>query len=210
VAGVLAYPDIDSLPVTPDLAVIATPPHTVPDMITRLGERGTKAAIVMTAAMSRHRDEQGRTLQQAMLDAAQPHTLRILGPNCLGMIVPAVGLNASFSHTDILPGKIAFISQSGALCTTVLDWARSGGIGFSHFVSLGDKGDIDFGDMLDYLSSDPTVQAILLYVESVKSARKFMSAARAAARNKPVLAIKAGRVAEGAQTTLGAYSRPWQ
>ncbi len=199
VAGVLAYPDIESLPVTPDLAVVATPPHTVPSIIGQLGERGTKAAVVMTAAMSQHHDEEGRTLQQAMLDAARPHTLRILGPNCLGMIVPAIGLNASFSHTDILPGKIAFISQSGALCTTVLDWARSGGIGFSHFISLGDKGDVDFGDMLDYLSSDATVQAILLYVESIKNARKFMSAARAAARNKPVLAIKAGRVAEGAR-----------
>ena len=199
VAGVLAYADIAALPVAPELAVIATPPHTIPGLISELGQRGTRAAIVMTAALSQHVDAQGRTLQQAMLDAAKPFNLRILGPNCLGLIVPGIGLNASFAHTSILPGKIAFLSQSGALCTTVMDWAKSRGIGFSHFVSLGDSADVDFGDLLDYLGSDPGTEAILLYIESIKSARKFMSAARAAARNKPVLAIKAGRVAEGAK-----------
>ncbi len=199
VSGVLAYPEAGALPVVPELAVIATPPKSVPGLIDELGARGTRAAIVMTAALGQHRDEQGRTMLELMLEAGRRHGVRILGPNCLGLIVPGIGLNASFSHTGILPGRIAFLSQSGALCTTVLDWAKSRGIGFSHFVSLGDNADVDFGDLLDYLGSDPSTEAILLYIESIKDARKFMSAARAAARNKPVLAIKSGRVAEGAK-----------
>ena len=132
-----------------------------------------------------------------MLAAAKPHLLRILGPNCVGLLIPALGLNASFAHTGALPGKIAFVSQSGALATAVLDWAKSRGIGFSKFVSLGDSADVDCGDVLDYLGSDAETHAILLYVESITAVRKFMSAARAAARNKPVLVLKAGRAAEG-------------
>src|SRR5262245_57835888 len=199
IGGVLAYRDMASLPVTPDLAVICTPPPTVPGMIEDLGKRGTRAAIVLTAGLSQTKRDDGETLHQAMLNAARPHSLRILGPNCLGLIVPGVGLNASFAHIDALKGKLAFVSQSGALCTTVLDWARSSGIGFSHFISLGDSGDVDFGDVLDYLGSEPAVSAILLYVEAIVHPRKFMSAARAAARNKPVIAVKAGRVTEGAR-----------
>ena len=199
VVGVLAYPNVASLPETPDLAVIATPPVTVPGIIAALGARGTKAAVVMTAGLGGIKDESGRTLYQAALEEAHKHRLRIIGPNCLGIIVPGSGLNASFSHTGILPGKLAFVSQSGALCTSVLDWARTRGIGFSHFVSMGDVGDVDFGDMLDYLATEPTTSAILLYIESITNARRFMSAARTASRNKPVLAIKAGRMAEGAK-----------
>ena len=196
VAGVLSYPDIAALPVTPDLAVICTAPATIPELIAALGARGTKAAVVITAGLGRQKMADGRTLQQAMLEAARPHVMRILGPNCLGLLLPSVGLNASFAHTHALSGRIAFVSQSGALCTAVLDWARSAGIGFSHFISLGDSADIDFGDVLDYLAADPKTRAILLYVESVTHARKFMSAARGAARNKPVVAVKAGRVRE--------------
>ena len=199
VAGVLAYPSVAALPRAPDLAVIGTPPHSVPGIVAELGARGTRAAVVLTAGLSRLSDEQGRNLEQAMRDAARPHLMRILGPNCLGVSVPGLRLNASFAHTDALPGRLAFVSQSGALCTAVLDWARSQGIGFSHFVSLGDIADVDFGDVLDYLASDPSTEAILLYIESIREARKFMSAARAAARNKPVVAVKAGRVAEGAR-----------
>ena len=125
--------------------------------------------------------------------------MRLLGPNCLGLLVPGVGLNASFAHIPAQKGKIAFVSQSGALGTVVLDWARSRDIGFSVFASLGDASDIDFGDALDYLATDPNTRAILLYIESIKNRRNFMSAARAAARNKPVLVIKAGRVSEGAK-----------
>jgi len=199
VAGVRAYHTIEALPQAPDLAVICTPPATVPELIAQLGTRGTKAAIVLTAGLGAAKDAQGRTLMQAMLDAAKPYLLRILGPNCVGLLVPGIGLNASFAHTHALPGKIAFISQSGALVTAVLDWAKSRGIGFSHFISIGERVDIDFADLIDYLGSDIDTRAILLYIESIKTARKFMSAARAAARNKPIIVVKAGRAPEGAK-----------
>ena len=138
-------------------------------------------------------------MYDAMLNAARPRLLRILGPNCMGVINPAVKLNASLAPRNALPGDIAFVSQSGALAASVLDWAGSRGIGFSYCISLGDSADVDSGDVLDYLASDPGTKAILLYIESVKAARKFMSAARAAARNKPVIVVKSGRVPEGAR-----------
>lgn len=178
------------LPAAPDLAVICTPPATVPGLIEELARLGTRAAVVMTAGMDPMQ-------KQAMLDAARPHLLRILGPNCIGLLAPHKGLNASFSHIDALPGELAFVSQSGALVTAMLDWAQGRGIGFSHFVSLGEHADVDFGDMLDYLASDAKTRAILLYAESIESPRKFMSAARAAARNKPVIVVKAGRSPQG-------------
>ena len=198
-AGIKVYPTVASLPSAPELALICTPPATVPDLIGELGARGTKAAIVISAGLGAVKDQQGRTLKEAMLAASKPYLLRILGPNCVGLLVPGLGLNASFAHTGALPGKIAFVSQSGALVTGVLDWAKSRSIGFSKFISLGDSADVDFGDVLDYLGSDAETRAILLYIESITAARKFMSAARAAARNKPVLVVKAGRVAEGAK-----------
>ena len=194
-----AYEDVASLPTVPDLAVIATPPDTVPGLIAELGEKGTKAAVVITAGFSGGGHGAGKQLQQAMLDAAQPHLLRIIGPNCLGIIVPHVGLNASFAQSDPGPGRVAFVTQSGAVVTAVVDWAKEKGIGFSHLVSLGDMSDVDFGDMLDYLANDREARAILLYIEAVTDARKFMSAARAASRAKPVIVIKAGRFPEGAK-----------
>jgi acetyltransferase len=193
------YRSVASLPVAPDLAVICTPPATVPGIISELGARGTRAAIVLTAGLGMVKDTHGYSLKQAMLDAANPYLLRILGPNCVGLLVPGIGLNASFAHTGALPGQIAFVSQSGALVTGVLDWAKSRGIGFSKFISLGDSADVDFGDVLDYLASDADTRAILLYMEDVRHARKFMSAARAAARSKPTLIVKAGRAPEGAK-----------
>ncbi len=199
IASIHAYASIGALPETPELAVICTPAETVPGVIAELGERGTRAAIVITAGLTRVKDAQGRTITEAMLDAARPHELRILGPNCVGLIVPAIGLNASFAHTTAQPGSLAFVSQSGALTTAVLDWAKSKDIGFSHFISMGDSADVDFGDVLDYLATDDSTSAILLYVESIRAARKFLSAARTAARLKPVLIIKAGRAPEGAQ-----------
>jgi acetyltransferase len=199
IAGVLAYQDVAALPTTPELAVICTPPSTLPDLIDTLGERGTRAAIVITAGLDAAKAEDGRTIKQVMLEKARGFRMRLLGPNCLGLLVPGVGLNASFAHIPAQKGKIAFVSQSGALGTVVLDWARSRDIGFSVFASLGDASDIDFGDALDYLATDPNTRAILLYIESIKNRRNFMSAARAAARNKPVLVIKAGRVSEGAK-----------
>jgi len=201
VAGVLTYPDVASLPITPDLAIICTPPQTVPDLIRQLGERGARAAAVITAGMSEQQHEEGKRIQEEMLAAARPYLLRILGPNCVGLLVPGLGLNATFAHTGIEPGSLAFVSQSGGFCTATLDWAKARGIGFSYFISLGNSADVDFGDTLDYLASDPETTAILLYMESIGAdeARKFMSAARSASRNKPVLAIKAGRFAEGAR-----------
>lgn len=199
VAGVLSYPDVNNLPQAADLAVICTPPATIPGLIKDLGDHGVRAAIVITAGLKHTQADDGRTLEQAMLDAARPRLLRILGGNCLGILIPGMGLNASFAHIPALPGKVALIHQSGALCTALLDWATSNGIGFSHFVSIGDRADVDFGDTLDYLGGDPSAQAILMYVEAISQPRKFMSAARAAARNKPVILIKAGRAEEGAR-----------
>nr|MBS0020128.1 bifunctional acetate--CoA ligase family protein/GNAT family N-acetyltransferase [Gammaproteobacteria bacterium] len=199
VAGVMAYPDIASLPRVPDLAIICTPAPTVPRLIAELGQRGTKAAVVVTAGLGQIPRGETRSLQQQMIEAAKPYLLRILGPNTVGVMVTRLGLNASFAHTSALPGKLAFVTQSGALATTVLDWAKSNGIGFSHFVSLGNSADVDFGDVLDYLASEAETRAILLYIEAVSDARKFMSATRAAARNKPVIAVKTGREPEGAK-----------
>ena len=192
------YPDVAHLPEVPDLAVIATPPQTVPGLLAELGARGTKAAVVITAGFG-ELGEEGKALQRQALEAARPHLLRIVGPNCLGVMVPGIGLDASFAHLSPRAGDLAFVSQSGALVTAVLDWAAARGIGFSHVVSVGDMSDVDFGDMLDFLAADTDTRAILLYVEGATHARKFMSAARAAARSKPVLAVKVGRFAESAR-----------
>jgi acetyltransferase len=199
IEGVLTYPDVASLPLIPDLAVIGTPPETVPGIIADLAGRGTKAAVVITAGFGEGEEARGAELRQAMLDAGKHRLMRIVGPNCLGVMVPGIGLNASFAPIDPLPGHLALVAQSGAMVAAALDWATSRGIGFSHLVSLGDMADVDFGDMLDYLASDPETRAILLYIEMISHVRKFMSAGRAAARMKPVIVVKAGRHAEGAR-----------
>lgn len=199
VGGRPCFSDVASLPETPDLAVIATPPDTVPGLISDLAARGTRAAVVITAGFSETGQSRGQSLQQAMLHAARPELLRIIGPNCLGILLPGIGLNASFAHIQPLRGQLAFVAQSGAVLTSVLDWATPRGIGFSHIVALGDMADVDFGDMLDYLVRDNATRAILLYVEMITSPRKFMSAARAAARMKPVIVVKAGRHDESAR-----------
>ena len=178
------------------------------EIVGALGARGTKAVVVISAGFA-ELGEAGRALQQAMLDAAKPHTLRLVGPNCLGVQVPGHGLNASFAQGQALPGDLAFVSQSGAVLASVLDWASARRIGFSHLVSLGGAADVDFGDLLDYLAIDRHTRAILLYVEAITEARKFMSAARAAARSKPVVVIKAGRsqeAARAAQSHTGALA----
>jgi acetyltransferase len=198
-AGREVFHRVSHLPGVPDLAVICTPPPTVPGLIEELGALGCRAAVVLTAGLNGQNGAEGVRLKRAMLSAAKPYLLRILGPNCVGLLAPGIGLNASFAHMAALPGKLAFVSQSGAMVTGVLDWARSRNIGFSRFISLGDSADVDFGDILDYLASDSETHAILLYMEDVHSARKFMSAARAAARAKPVIVVKAGRMAEGAR-----------
>ena len=199
IEGQVCYPDVASLPATPDLAVVSIPPRLVPGVVGELSERGTRAAVVITAGFGEGGEAEGRQRRQALLDAARPHLLRIVGPNCLGILVPRVGLNASFSHLNPRSGGVAFVTQSGAIVTAVQDWAEPRNIGFSHLISLGDMADVDFGDLLDYLANDYHTHAILLYVEAIKQSRKFMSAARAAARMKPVIVVKAGRKAEGAR-----------
>jgi acetyltransferase len=197
IGGAFAWQDIESLPVVPDLAVVAVPADAVAGVVGELREKGCKAACVITAGFGEGGDEEGTRRREALEKAAGP--MRILGPNVLGLMVPGIGLNASFAHLAPKQGDLAFVAQSGAMLTSVLDWATARGIGFSHMISLGDKMDVDFGDMLNYLAIDPDVRAILLYVEAIGDAAKFMTAARAAARTKPVVAIKAGRVAEGAK-----------
>jgi acetyltransferase len=195
IEGQRCHSSIAELPAAPDLAVVVTPPPTIPRIIQQLGEKGTRAAVVITAGV---RDD----LKQAMLEVARPFLLRIQGPNCLGLMLPRIGLNASFSHQPPLAGDLAFVSQSGALITAIIDWARGRSIGFSHVVSLGDMADADFGDLLDYLAADAHSRAILLYMESVTHAPKFLSAARRAARSKPVIVVKAGRSAIGARAAM--------
>ena len=199
IEGVLAYPDAASLPQTPELAVVSTPAEAVPGIIAELGKRGTKAAVVISAGFGEGEDRYGAELRQAMLKAARPHLLRVVGPNCLGIMVPGIALNATFAHLMPAKGDLAFVAQSGAMVASIIDWAAPRGIGFSHLVSLGDMADVDFGDMLDYFAGDPGTRAILLYMEGVTHARKFMSAARIAARAKPVVVVKAGRRSEGAK-----------
>jgi acetyltransferase len=198
VTGVLAYPRVAELPIAPELAIVCTPPATVPSLLDELGARGTRAAVVLTAGL-REPQPDGRTLTAAALEAARRHGLRVLGPNCLGLLVPRIGLNASFAHCQAAGGDIAFVSQSGGMCAAVLDWARSHEVGFSHFVSLGESADVDLADVIDFLGEDPGIRALLLYVESVRDARKFLSAARSVARSLPTIAVKAGRAAEGAR-----------
>ena len=190
--GAPCYPIVAALPYAPDLAVIATPPQTIPGVIEDLARRGTRAAVVITAGLD-------ADLRRRMLEAARPACLRILGPNCIGLILPRIGVNASFAHCMPLKGDLAFLSQSGALVTAVIDWAQGRGIGFSKVLSMGEMADIDFGDTLDYLAGDPESRAILLYVEQVTQAAKFMSAARRAARAKPVIVLKSGRHEAGAK-----------
>lgn len=194
VAGVLAYPSVSVLPRSPDLAIICTPPNTVPDYIFELGVKGTKTVLIMSTDLDKSLDESGKTLQDMLLEIAQSYSMRILGPNCLGIIVPHSGLNASFGHANLIKGQIAFISQSDSLGIAVLDWAQAKGIGFSHFISLGDSLDIDFADVINYLGGDPFTASILLYIEQITNARKFISAARSASRNKPVVVMKSGHI----------------
>ncbi|HMN87067.1 MAG TPA: acetate--CoA ligase family protein, partial [Bauldia sp.] len=202
VRSTINYHSVAELPVTPDLAVIATPPRTVPGLVAELGARGCRAAVVVTAGFAEGAGGAGHALQDEMLKAARPHLLRILGPNCIGFLSPGRGINASFVHLSPKAGELAFVTQSGAIASTVLDWATARGFGFSHVLSLGDMADIDFGDLLDYLAQDPATRAILLYVESIRDARKFMSAGRIAARAKPVIVIKSGRSAAGARAAM--------
>lgn len=199
VLGIPCYTDVRSLPKAPDLAVICTPPQDAPDIVKQCGEAGILGLIIISAGF-RETGAEGRALEEQILaEARRFDGMRIIGPNCLGIIVPGLNLNVSFAGALPKKGHVAFISQSGALCTSVLDWALEGKIGFSNFVSIGNTLDVDFGDLIDYFGEDEQTNSIILYVESITDARKFMTAARAFARTKPIVAYKAGRFPESAE-----------
>ena len=193
-----AYPDIASIPEHVDLAVIATPARTVPGVLEECGKTGVNGVVIISAGF-KEIGEEGRKLEGEIEEIRKKYGMRILGPNCLGFVRPPLGLNATFLRGTPPPGNIAFISQSGALGSAILDWAVSAGIGFSMFASLGSMIDVDFGDMIDFLGDDEATKSILIYMEGVGNARKFMSAARGFARRKPILILKPGRFAESAR-----------
>ncbi len=201
VQGQKAYDDLEAIGEPVDLAVVATPARTVPGIVEQCGVYGIKSMIILSAGF-REVGEQGRALEEKVRDAARSHGIRFMGPNCLGLIRPSLGLNATFGNNSAAEGGIALVSQSGALCTSFLDWAENRDVGFSAVVSTGIGADIDFGDILDYLASDDKTESIILYVEGLTDSRRFMSGLRAAARIKPVIAIKAGRSTEGAAASM--------
>lgn len=197
IAGTLWSASIAGLPSVPDLAVVITPGPTVPEVIAQLGARGVKVAVVISAGITH-----ANGLREAMLEAAEASGLRIIGPNGLGLLVPPARLNASFARGAAAPGRLALISQSGALISGIVDWASTRDIGFSGIVSVGDMAEADLGDLIDLFAADPHTDAILMYVEGVTNTARFMSAARAASRVKPVIALKAGRTAAAGKAAL--------
>jgi acetyltransferase len=187
---------VADLPTAPDLAIIVTPAATVPQILSELGAKGTRLAVVLSAGFH------DPVLRRQMLDAARPHLLRVVGPNCLGVALPHAKLNATFAHRNASAGGLALISQSGALVTSMIDWAKDRRVGFSGIVSVGDMADVDLGDLIDLFAADPATNAIALYVEGITEPAKFMAAARAAARTKPVIVLKAGRSSAGAEAAI--------
>ena len=197
ILGFKAYQTVDQLPETVDLAVIATPAKTVPDIVEQCGKAGIPGIIIISAGFKEVGPE-GKALEDKILEIKKRYNLRIIGPNCLGIIRPSINLNATFTAKMPKPGNIAFISQSGALCAAILDWAVHENIGFSNFVSIGSMVDVDFGDLIDYFGTDPKTRSILMYIEGITDAREFMSAARHFARTKPIIVVKAGKFSESA------------
>ncbi|HPE55465.1 MAG TPA: GNAT family N-acetyltransferase [Bacteroidales bacterium] len=199
VFGIPCYPDVKSLPKVPDLAVIMTAAKFVPQIITECGEAGVNGIIIMSAGFKETGPDGAKLEKQVKTEVKKYPDMRVIGPNCLGIIVPGFSMNVSFSSSMPKKGHVAFISQSGALCTSVLDWANEANIGFSYFVSIGNSMDVNFGDLIDYFGQDPNTRSIVLYVESIANARAFMSAARAFARKKPIIVYKSGRFPESAK-----------
>lgn len=192
VLGIKAYPSVAAVPEKVDLAVIATPPETVPGLIAECADAGVKGAIILSAGF-RETGPAGAQLEEAILTNARRGRMRVIGPNCLGVMSPLTGLNATFAVGMARPGNVAFISQSGALCTAVLDWSLREMVGFSCFISIGSMVDVGWGDLIDYLGDDQRTRSIVMYMESVGDARSFLSAAREVALTKPIIVMKAGR-----------------
>ncbi|MBN2460125.1 MAG: bifunctional acetate--CoA ligase family protein/GNAT family N-acetyltransferase [Candidatus Cloacimonetes bacterium] len=201
VLGVKAYARLEDVPDKIDLAIIATPAHTVPAIVEDCGIVGVSGVLLISAGFAEI-GEEGKKLTRQIMASLRKYGMRLIGPNCLGFIKPAIKLNASFANKMALPGKIAFISQSGALCTAILDWSIEQNVGFSHFVSIGSMIDVSFHDLIDYFGSDPQTSSIVIYMESLTDARSFLSAARAFARNKPIIVLKVGKSPEGAQAAM--------
>ena len=198
VLGIKAYPNLAALPQRVDLAVIVTPAATVPSVIAECVEAGVAGAIIISAGF-KESGVAGLQMEQQILAQARQGDLRIIGPNCLGVMCPLTGLNATFANAMARPGNVGFISQSGALCTAVLDWSLGENVGFSAFVSVGSMLDVGWGDLIDYLGSDQQTGSIIIYMETIGDARSFLSAAREVARRKPIIIIKAGRTQAAAQ-----------
>jgi acetyltransferase len=201
IGGIQAYASIAATPAKPELAIICTPAAAVPDVVRECGETGVPGVIVLSSGF-REVGAEGRELESRVGEELARYDVRLLGPNCLGMIVPRLGLNASFAGAMPIDGHVAFVSQSGALVTAVMDWALARQIGFSHVISLGNMLDIDLGDVIDYLGQDAHTRSIVVYLETVTEPRKFMSAARAFARSKPIVVYKAGRFSESAKAAV--------
>jgi len=201
VLGIRAYPSVRDIPEPVDLAVIATPAPTVPGVVQECVEAGVKGAIIISAGF-KEIGEEGRRLEEQILAIARKGGMRIVGPNCLGVMRPVTGLNATFASTMARPGSVGFISQSGALLTAILDWSLEENVGFSAFVSIGSMLDVGWGDLIHYLGNDPYTKSIILYMESIGDARSFLSAAREVAFQKPIIVIKAGRTEEAAKAAL--------
>ena len=200
VQGRPAFKSLEEFDESIDLAVVATPAKSIPAIVKACGERGIRMMLILSAGF-RETGQEGRRLEDRVTQMANRYNIRIMGPNCLGIIRPDIGLNATFGNNNAQPGNLALVSQSGAICTAILDWAAVNEIGFSSVVSTGIAADLDFGDYLDYLVSDPKTKAILLYIEGIYDSRRFMSSLRAAARIKPVIALKVGRHAAGAEAS---------
>ena len=198
VLGVKAYPSVSDIPEQVDLAVIITPPASIPGLIKECGENGVQGAIVISAGFKEIGPE-GAELERQLLIEAQKANIRIIGPNCLGVMSPLSGMNATFATTVARPGSVGFISQSGALCTAVLDWSLKEMVGFSAFISVGSMVDVGWGDLIYYLGNDPKTKSIVIYMESIGNARSFLSAAREVALTKPIIIIKPGRSAAAAK-----------
>ncbi len=198
VFGFDAYSSITEVPATVELAIIVTPAKTVPGIISECIAAGVKGAVVISAGF-RERGEEGKALEQEIAKRIKGTQLRVIGPNCLGVMNPVTGMNATFARKLALPGSVGFISQSGALCTAILDWSLGEVLGFSSFISIGSMLDVGWGDLIDYLGSDPHTESIVIYMESIGDARSFLSAAREVALRKPIIVIKAGRTEAAAQ-----------
>ena len=197
ICGLKAFPSVLDIELSVDLAVIATPIVKVPALIRECVQAKIGGAIVLSAG-GKEIGEKGRELEDEIQKEAAKGDLRIIGPNCIGIVSAKAKLNASFASLMPLSGKLAFVSQSGAICAAILDLSIKEGIGFSHFVSIGSMLDVDFGDLMNYLGDDPGVESIVLYIESLTNVRKFMSAARAISRVKPIVLLKSGRSKAGA------------